>query len=82
MIYAIAMGVDAVAALLARKTYDRIGLVSLLTVPLLTFPIPFLAFSYDYKLVPAGMVLWGVVMGIQETIMRAAIAALTPVERI
>jgi MFS family permease len=82
MIYAIAMRVDAVAALLAGKTYDRIGLVSLLAVPLLTFPIPFLAFSYDYKLVPAGMALWGVVMGIQETIMRAAIADLTPVERI
>ncbi len=81
LIYAIAMGVDAVAALLAGKTYDRIGLVSLLAVPLSTFPIPFLAFSYDYKLVLAGMVLWGVVMGIQETIMRAAIADLTPVKR-
>lgn len=81
MIYAIAMGVDAVAALLARKTYDRIGLVSLLAVPLSTFPIPFLAFSYDYKLVLAGMVLWGVVMGIQEMIVRAAIADLTPVAR-
>jgi MFS-type transporter involved in bile tolerance (Atg22 family) len=27
------------------------------------------------------MVLWGVVMGVQETIMRAAIADLTPIER-
>lgn len=81
MIYAIAMGVDAVAALIAGKTYDRIGLVSLLAVPLLTLPIPFLAFSYDYKLVLTGMVLWGAVMGIQETIMRAAIADLTPVKR-
>ncbi|MFW6118488.1 MAG: MFS transporter [Chloroflexota bacterium] len=81
IIYAVAMGVDAVAALLAGKTYDRIGLVSLLAVPLLTLPIPFLAFSYDYKLVLTGMVLWGVVMGIQETIMRAAIADITPVER-
>ncbi len=81
MIYAIAMGVDAMAALLAGKTYDRIGLVSLLAVPLLTLPIPFLAFSYDYKLVLTGMVLWGAVMGIQETIMRAAIADLTPVKR-
>jgi len=81
IIYAIAMGVDAVAALIAGKTYDRIGLVSLLAVPLLTLPIPFLAFSYDYKMVLTGMVLWGVVMGIQETIMRAAIADITPVER-
>jgi MFS family permease len=81
IIYAMAMGVDALGALLAGKTYDRIGLVSLLAVPLLTLPIPFLAFSCDYKLVLTGMVLWGVVMGIQETIMRAAIADLTPVAR-
>lgn len=81
IIYAIAMGVDALAALLVGKTYDRIGLISLLAVPLLTLPIPFLAFSHSYSLVLIGMVLWGVVMGIQETIMRAAIADLTPVER-
>jgi MFS family permease len=81
IIYAIAMGVDALAALLVGKTYDRIGLISLLAVPLLTVPIPFLAFSHSYSLVLIGMALWGVVMGIQETIMRAAIADLTPVER-
>ena len=81
LIYAIAMGVDALAALLVGKTYDKIGLMSLLAVPLLTLPIPFLAFSYSYSLVLIGIVLWGVVMGIQETIMRAAIADLTPMER-
>jgi predicted MFS family arabinose efflux permease len=81
MMYAIAMGVDALAALLVGKTYDRIGLISLLTVPLLTLPIPFLAFSHSYSLVLISIILWGVVMGIQETIMRAAIADLTPVER-
>jgi len=81
LIYAIAMGVDALAALLVGKTYDKIGLISLLAVPFLTLPIPFLAFSYSYSLVLIGIVLWGVVMGIQETIMRAAIADLTPIER-
>jgi MFS family permease len=81
IIYAIAMGVDALAALLVGKTYDRIGLISLLAVPLLTLPIPFLAFSHSYSLVLIGMALWGVVMGIQETIMRAAIADLTSIER-
>jgi MFS family permease len=81
IIYAIAMGVDALAALVVGKTYDRIGLISLLAVPLLTLPIPFLAFSHSYSLVLIGMVLWGVVMGVQETIMRAAIADITPVER-
>lgn len=81
LIYAVAMGVDALAALVVGKTYDRIGLISLLAVPVLTVPIPFLAFSHSYSLVLIGIVLWGVVMGIQETIMRAAIADLTPMER-
>jgi len=81
MIYAIAMAVDAVAALLVGRMYDRIGLTSLLAIPLLTLPIPFFAFSASYSSVLIGMGLWGVVLGIQETIMRAAIADLTPVER-
>jgi MFS family permease len=81
IMYAIAMGVDALAALVVGKTYDRVGLISLLAVPLLTLPIPFLAFSHNYSLVLIGMVLWGIVMGTQETIMRAAIADLTPVGR-
>lgn len=79
--YAIAMGVDALVALAIGKTYDKIGLKSLLTIPLLTIPIPFLAFSHDYNLVLISVVLWGAVMGIHTTIMRAAIADLTPIER-
>jgi MFS family permease len=81
IIYATAMGVDALAALFIGKTYDRIGLISLLAIPVLTLPIPFLAFSHSYSLVLVSMVLWGGVMGIQETIMRAAIADLAPVGR-
>ena len=81
LIYAMAMGVDAIVALLVGRTYDRVGVISLLAVPLLTLPIPFLAFSHSYDLVLIGMGLWGVVMGIQETVMRAAIADLTPIER-
>ncbi len=81
IIYAIAMAVDGVAALVVGRTYDRIGLTSLLAIPLLTLPIPFFAFSTSYSSVLIGMALWGVVLGIQETIMRAAIADLTPIER-
>ena len=81
LLYAIAMGIDALVALIIGKTYDRIGLVSLITLPLLTIPIPFLGFSGSYRLAIAGVGLWGAVMGIQETIMRAAIADLTPVKR-
>jgi MFS family permease len=81
IIYAIAMAVDAVAALVVGRTYDRIGFTSLLAIPLLTLPIPFLVFSSTYSSVLVGMVLWGAVLGVQETIMRAAVADLTPIER-
>jgi MFS family permease len=81
LLYAIAMGVDALVALAIGKTYDRVGLVSLIALPLLTIPIPFLGFSGSYALAIGGICLWGAVMGIQETIMRAAIADLTPVKR-
>jgi predicted MFS family arabinose efflux permease len=81
IIYAIAMAVDAVAALIVGRTYDRIGLTSLLAIPLLTLPIPFFAFSTSYSSVLIGMALWGAVLGVQETIMRAAITDLTPIER-
>jgi MFS family permease len=81
IIYAIAMAVDGVAALLVGRTYDRIGLTSLLAIPLLTLPIPFFAFSTSYSSVLIGMALWGAVLGVQETIMRAAVADLTPIER-
>jgi len=77
--YAIAMGVDALVALIIGKTYDKIGLMSLITIPVLTLPIPLFAFSYSYSLAMISVVLWGAVMGIHETIMRAAIADLIPI---
>ena len=81
VVYAIAMAVDAVAALVVGRAYDRIGLVSLLAIPLLTLPIALFAFSTGNSSVLIGMALCGVVLGVQETIMRAAVADLTPIER-
>lgn len=81
LFYAIAMAVDAVVALVIGKTYDTIGLKALVTVPAATLPLPFFALSHTYALALIGAILWGTVMGIHETIMRAAIADLTPIER-
>ena len=81
LFYAIAMGVDGICALIVGKAYDKIGLKTLLSIPLLTIPIPFFAFSFSYGSVLFGIILWGAVMGIHETIMRAAIADLIPIGR-
>lgn len=81
LFYAIAMGVDALVALVIGRAYDKIGLKTLITIPILTLPIPFFALSHSYALAVISAILWGMVMGVHETIMRAAIADLTPIER-
>jgi len=81
LFYAIAMGTDAVAGLLIGRIYDKVGLLSLAALPLLTLPVPFLAFTQSYFLAVISVVLWGAVMGMHETIMRASIADLTRIER-
>ncbi len=80
LFYAIAMAVDAAVALIVGRAYDKIGLRALITIPLLTLPIPLVAFSHSYGLAMISAALWGMVMGIHETIMRAAIADITEIE--
>jgi MFS family permease len=76
--YAIAMGVDAVVALAVGKAYDRYGLRVLFLVPAIGLVIPLVAFSSVYWAALLGAVLWGASMGMQETVLRAAVADLTP----
>ena len=78
VVYAVAMGVDALAALVSGRWYDRIGIRGLVVLPILAAVIPWLGFSSSTAVVIAGMLIWGVVMGIQESTMRAAVADLVP----
>jgi MFS family permease len=59
VLYAVAMGVDALAALVVGKAYDKIGLKSLIIIPFITLPLPFLAFSQQYGFAVVSAVLWG-----------------------
>jgi MFS family permease len=79
--YAVAMGVDAVVALLIGKAYDKYGLISLAVLPILTLPIPFFAFTNSWMLAFLSVVFWGAAMGVHETIMRAAIADMTHIKK-
>lgn len=80
--YSVAMGVDAVAALVFGRIFDRKGLqVLIVSVLISTFFAP-LVFLGGFYVNLAGMVLWGIGMGAQESIMRAAIAAMvSPAKR-
>ena len=81
LFYAVAMGVDAVAALAIGRAYDRFGPAILISVPLLAIGIPFMAFATSYALALAAVLLWGAAMGVQETILRAAVADYTHISK-
>lgn len=76
--YAIAMAVDALVALVTGRAYDRYGVVVLIMMPILGLLIPLVAFSHSYLAALAGSILWGASMGMQEAILRAAVADFTP----
>jgi MFS family permease len=79
--YAIAMGVDAVVALIIGKAYDRRGIGVLFLLPILGACVPVLAFSFGYPGALLGTILWGAAMGVQETVLRAAVADYTHISK-
>jgi len=80
-LYAVAMGVDALAALVFGRLFDRIGLSTLIVVSLLSSLFAPLVFLGNFHLALVGMALWGVGMGAQESIMRAAVAGMVSTNR-
>lgn len=80
LLYALAMGVDALAALGCGWLFDRVGLWSLLGVVVVSAGFAPLAFSGTYALTVLGMVLWGIGLGAQESIMKAAVAGMVAPE--
>ena len=79
--YAVAMGIDALAALLFGRLFDRIGISILIVVSLLSSIFAPMVFLGNFYVALAGMALWGVGMGAQESIMRAAVAGMVPMSR-
>nr|WP_254591163.1 MFS transporter [Methanocella conradii] len=79
--YALAMGVDAVAAMGFGRLFDKIGIKTLAIVALISaFFAPFV-FMGGFAFALLGMALWGIGMGAQESIMKAAVANMVPVEK-
>mgnify|MGYP000269630056 CR=1 FL=1 len=80
-LYAVAMGVDALVALAVGKLYDRFGLNTLFAVPFLTLLVPLSGFSDSAILIGLSILLWGSVMAIHETTMRAAVADIAQIQK-
>ena len=77
VLYAVAMGVDAIAALVFGRLFDRAG-VAVFTVAVLISslfaPLVFLGNSVAVAIL--GVAVWGIGMGAQESSMRAAVASM------
>ncbi len=81
VLYSVAMGMDALAALFFGRLFDRIGISVLIFVSILSAffaPLVFLGGTY---LAIAGAAIWGAGVGAQESIMRAVVAEMVPADR-
>lgn len=79
LLYAGAMLVDAAAALIFGYLYDKVGVKVLVLSTVLS--APFAYFVFAGRTVPSvllGIALWGIGMGAQESILKAAVTTLVP----
>jgi predicted MFS family arabinose efflux permease len=75
------MGADALAALIFGRIFDRTGISVLAGVSLLCSLFAPLAFLGGFWVALFGMTIWGIGMGAQESVMRAAVAQMVPPDR-
>lgn len=82
LVYTLAMGIDAVAALFFGRLYDRLGLKALMVSTLISSLFAPLAFlSRSLPLIFLGITCWGIGMGAQESVVKAVIASLIAPEK-
>lgn len=79
--YAVAMGVDAIAALIFGRLFDKIGISIMIAVAILSSLFAPLVFLGGFYAAFLGMVIWGICMGAQESIMRSSVAVMSASDR-
>lgn len=80
-LYGLAMAVDALSALAFGRWFDRVGLGALAVSTIVSAGFAPLALGERQMAAILGTVLWGIGMGAQESIMRAAVAEMTAQDR-
>ena len=79
LLYAGAMLVDAVAALFFGMMYDKNGVKALVWSTVISAPFAVFVFAFDsVPMLLLGVALWGVGMGAQESILKAAVTSMVP----
>ncbi|GAA6525539.1 MFS transporter [Intrasporangium sp. DVR] len=78
LVYAVAMAVGAVSALVVGWAYDQVGAHVLLVVPFLVAAVPPLALTESVGLVLLGVIAWGLALGVQDSAVKALVAEIVP----
>ena len=79
LLYAGAMLVDAMAALFFGMMYDKNGVKALVWSTVISAPFAVFVFAFDsVPMLLIGVALWGVGMGAQESILKAAVTSMVP----
>lgn len=82
LLYSIAMGVDAIAALLFGYIFDKKGIIVITISTLISaFASPFIFLSNTKFMLVLGIIAWGIGMGAQESILKAVVARIIPKEK-
>lgn len=79
LLYALAMAVDAFAALFFGWLFDKVGLKAMVFATALSSLFAAFVFLTDKSaFIIAGIVLWGIGMGAEDSIMKAAVSKIVP----
>ena len=79
LLYAGAMLVDAIAAVVFGYLYDKIGVKALMISTLLSSVFAIFVFSaHSVPMLLIGIALWGIGMGAQESILKAVVTSIVP----
>jgi MFS family permease len=79
--YAIAMGVSGLGSLLFGRLFDRAGIGILIPLTVVSAAFAPLVFFGGFWPALVGVSLWGVGMGVHESIVPAAVAPMVPIQR-
>jgi MFS family permease len=79
--YSVAMAASGAGSLLFGKLFDRFGVTVLIPLTLISIASAPLVFLGGFNLALVGAAVWGLGMGVHESIIPAAVAAMVTVER-
>ncbi|MDD3171937.1 MAG: MFS transporter [Bacilli bacterium] len=82
LLYSIAMGVDALSALFFGYLFDKKGVIVLaIAIGIASLSAPLIFIKDDTILMISGVIIWGIGMGAQESILKAVVSKIIPKEK-